>query len=363
MTNSDRDREARLTWTLGIAFVVGLAVVVFVAAVAPRLTGTSNDAVHLVFAVLDRLGEALMIACIVGYAFERVLSDMRTKEILSMLLEHSRLQHFGFRDAYVSRQKVFDKILGGGIEQVEHSMDILGIGVSLFKEANRGTSRGVDSEKIIEQVADVLVRTRCSIRVLCLKREPSEAEVKAYGLGAGGSLHDMRENDEDTPSYVIRGRMRKIANRSIAAWINVYIQAAQKMKHRTVAERLETLQRLRIKEYLAMPALSLFIMDGEIMVTPYLYRRRCADVPSFRVGGQDSDLYRAYYGHFQRLWEDWRSTPAIPASFVEALARDPEKTISDYCVRHAEIKSETGVDRDVNDRSEELAVRMVVGAL
>jgi hypothetical protein len=70
-------------------------------------------------------------------------------------------------------------------------------------------------------------------------------------------------------------------------------------------------------------------------VTPYLFKRHCSDVPSFRVGGKESPLFMEYYAHFLQTWRDQYTVPIIPTSFIKLLVEKPETLDRFLTRRHA----------------------------
>jgi hypothetical protein len=192
---------------------------------------------------------------------------------------------------------------------------------------------------LIERLSTTIIEKECTFEILFLKRYLSAKDFQEY-CREKTDLYAMRERDEDLEFERGSQRLKKIANESMAAWIRVYIQVADRTRGRDHSDRLRILQRLSIKEYVALPSVSLYIVDNEVFVTPYLYRRHCSDVPGFRIAGFDTDLYKSYYGHFKKIWDDPLTTWSLPWAFIEALAEDPRGTIDRFNAMCRSVKDE-----------------------
>ncbi|MDQ2938240.1 MAG: hypothetical protein M3R67_12150 [Acidobacteriota bacterium] len=180
--------------------------------------------------VLD-LGIAFIIASIVAFIFEQLLNRERLGEISKLLGEHSEMEQFGFKKVFATRQMVFDELFGITIPNAKHDMKIMGICVSLFKEARREPRPSTQSnaKRIKDVIVDRLLNG-CVIHVLYLRRYPSPEELKNYGI-TEGDFFSMRERDEDEDIYFLHGkRLKKIANSSHGDWIQIFVALADRIK-------------------------------------------------------------------------------------------------------------------------------------
>lgn len=323
------------------------------------------------------LGVALMIASIVAFIFERLLSRERLVEISRLLGEHREMEQFGFKKIFATRQMVFDELLEKTIPEAKHYIKIMGICVSLFKEARRDPrpSTQPNARRIRDIVVDLLVGG-CVMQVLYLKRYPTGEELRNYGI-TGGDFFSMRERDEDEDINFLHGkRLKKIANASHGDWIQILLALADRIKdsrrYKTEEARRQLFNRLQVREYFALPSVSLYMIDQEIYVTPYLYKKHCSDVPAFKVARRDSPLYKSYEAHFAAAWDNGTFTSAaIPEDFVELLVKDPHGTLKLYKQkqeeafnqRHTEEKRDPAYNENPEYyRVEEEAIRLTLKA-
>ncbi len=166
---------------------------------------TEKSLYYVLLKILFELGIALVIASIVGFIFENWLSQVRIRAIGDYLSGREEIQQYGVEKIYEDRQKVFDEIFNNIIPNPKKAGDIriMGICVSLFKEAERGRSRSTrklkDPELLIDQMATLLQRG-CSIQVLFLKRYLTDDEHDKYRFKKDGDFYLMREKDEDYPT-------------------------------------------------------------------------------------------------------------------------------------------------------------------
>lgn len=322
------------------------------------------------------LGIAFIIASIVAYIFERLLSRERLIEISRLLGEHREMEEFGFKKIFATRQMVFDELFEKTIPNAKNDIKIMGICVSLFKEARREPrpSTQQNARRIRDIIVDLLING-CKVQVLYLKRYPSPDELKNYGI-SGGDFFSMRERDEDEDINFLHGkRLKKIANDSHGDWIQVLIALADRIKDVKQfkdEERRHLFNRLQVREYFALPSVSLFIIDQEIYVTPYLYKKHCSDVPAFKVSRRDSPLYKSYEAHFAAAWDNNEFTsPAIPPEFIELLVKDPHSTLKLYKEKEEEALNNRRIqekqDPTYNEnpeyyRIEEKAIELILKA-
>lgn len=328
----------RIALIIGSIFVGGLILIAvpFIAGMQP-----GDSLLSVVVRISSGLGEASVVAAIIGFAFERLLSEERIREIEEIFKLHRHLERFGFKATYATRQEVFDEILGRQLSRVKRELKIMGICVSLFKEAGRAKSSPKRERKdsIIEALAG-MVHDGVTVQVLLLKRMPSSGGLQP-GVIPQVDLMYFRERDEDKPEEFQHGRrMKGIANRSVADWIDVLLSVAGRLEHVPNHDhRREVLHRLQIREYVALPALSLYVLDEDMYVTPYLFKRHCSDVPAFRVGGKDSPLFTEYYAHFTQTWDDDRTISIFPEKFIERLVEEPALTIKEFADRQGTIQA------------------------
>lgn len=327
--------------------------------------------------VTAELGVALVVASIVAFIFERLLSRERLLEISRLLGEHNEMEQFGFKKIFATRQMLFDELFEKTIPNAKHHMKIMGICVSLFKEARREPrpSTQANARRINDLIVDLVI-SGCTVQVLYLKRYPSKDELRDYGI-VGGDFFAMRERDEDEDINFLHGkRLKKIANASHGEWIQITIGLADRIKnkkrYRSEEARRQLFKRLEVREYFALPSVSLYTIDQEIYVTPYLYKKHCSDVPAFKVARKDSPLYKSYEAHFAAAWDNESFTsPAIPEAFIELLVKDPtailklykEKEDEALTNRHAmERQDPTYIENPEYYRLEEEAIALTLAA-
>lgn len=277
------------------------------------------------------LGQAFIIASIVAIIFERFLVRHRTRDFVRMVASFQVIEAAGLHSVFPNRQQVFDRLFKSDLPAARQQIKIIGICVSLFKEAERGSRAANHFEDgILRDLIARALERNCKIKVLVLRRYPQEEELnRRYGVDRG-DLYVMRERDEESDvTYMGGARLKKIANDGICKWIEIYVWLAE--RHTKKFEiRQKVLQNLQIREYLALPAVSLYIVDDRIYVTPYLYKRHCSDIPSFEVVGREKPLYGDYEDHFDVTWTDQNTRPAVPPRFVELLIESPDQTVRAY---------------------------------
>lgn len=327
--------------------------------------------------VTAELGVALVVASIVAFIFERLLSRERLLEISKLLGEHNEMEQFGFKKIFATRQMLFDELFEKTIPNAKHHIKIMGICVSLFKEAGREPrpSTQANARRIKDLIVDLII-SGCTVQVLYLKRYPSEDELNDYGI-AGGDFFAMRERDEDEDINFLHGkRLKKIANASHGDWIQIAISLADRIRNekrfKSEEARRQLFKRLAVREYFALPSVSLYIVDQEIYVTPYLYKKHCSDVPAFKVARKDSPLYKSYEAHFAAAWDNTSFTsPAIPEDFIDLLVKDPNAMLRLYkekedeanTSRHArERQDPTYIENPEYYRLEEKAIALTLSA-
>ncbi len=314
------------------------------------------------------LGLALLIASVVAFIFEQFVAQERKQEVAQRdeerheelvkrdreLLEkfkgYREMESFGFRRVYVDRQKVFNEMSSGFIREAQ-DIRILGICVSLFKEFQTRPHERNPAASAIEFFAN-RIQSGQRIRTLMLKRSPSEGDLHAYGLQEG-DFYYMRERDEDfDPGFWGGRRLRRIANLGVGQWLSILVTLAERTSTISTQERRKILSRIQLREYLALPSLSLYILDDRMYVTPYLYKRHCSDVPAFRIEGKESRLFQEYEAHFTSMWGDRLTTSVVPDEFIELLVQEPIETARLYrdkerLIREAD-EEQTRVNRDAN---------------
>ena len=326
------EKNQRLTHFIAASLASGVALLLLVEIWHPPEVPAWQATLHH---LLREIGFAFIVGSVVATIFERFLSDERDRHLKGLMREYQRMEDFGFRKIVVDRQNVFDELIPTSLREASH-VRIIGICISIFREFNRQYKRP-SIESPVDYFANQILHGQ-RIEVLMLKRSPSQDELRFYGLEAGDFYH-MREWDEDKPESFNGGkRLRKIANQAVGQWIEVLISIADRCTNMSQEDRREALHRLQLKEYIALPSLSLYILDEEIFVTPYLYKRHCSSVPAFVVGGRTSPLYRDYLAHFTETWNSTLTTPVVPYEFVESLILDPRETVGKYRSRLEEIR-------------------------
>jgi hypothetical protein len=316
---------------LGVAILSGAQAILILGAYPER------SLFYVLLRIFFELGIAIIIASIVAFVFERLLSEERIRSLGKHLGRHQENEIFGFRRIYADRQEVFDQLFKESLPSVQHQLKIMGICVSLFKEAEKGRPK-VSSDRVIHELAQLLQRG-ARVQVLFLKRYPSIEELGRYGIEQGDFFF-MRERDEDDdPDFLHGKRLKKIANRSLGEWIRTLLKVAEDTQNYKPAKRKALLKRMQIREYLALPSLSLYIADEDIYITPYLYKRHCSDVPAFHITGRNSALYKAYDEHFAVTWNNTDFTsPAISEDFVELLAEEPREVLKLFKKKHSDVR-------------------------
>jgi len=328
------ERKQRLLHFIAASLAFGVALLVIVEIWRPPEVPPWQATLHH---LLREVGFAFVVGSVVATIFERFLSDERERHLKGLMREYQEMEDFGFRKIFPDRQNVFDELIRTSLKEASH-VRIIGICISIFREFNRQYKRP-SLESPVEYFASQILHGQ-RIQVLMLKRNPTQDELKFYGVEAGDFYH-MREWDEDKLESFNGGRrLRKIANQAVGQWIEVLICIADRATNASPEDRREALNRLQLKEYIALPSVSLYILDEEIFVTPYLYKRHCSSVPAFVVGGRSSPLYRDYLAHFTETWNSTLTTPTVPHQFVESLILDPRETVAKYRSRCDQIRKE-----------------------
>jgi hypothetical protein len=285
---------------------------------------------------------AFAIGGVVALILERSLSEIHLNKIMSLLGHHRDNQDAGFVSIYHNRQRFFDDLFNNTLPHVRSELKVMGICVSLFRESDRADRIGKWMKKhTIKTLVDMAERG-CRIQILFLKRYPTVSELRQYGVSQEADFYFMRERDED-PDYNFLGgrRLKKIANNSMGHWISVLIELTRRTQDMGKEDRKEILNRLQIREYISLPSLSLYIADDEIFVTPYLYKRHCATVPTFRIVGKVTPLYNSYNEHFEATWADPNfTTSAVKEEFLQLLIDEPKKALALYTKKYEEIAAQ-----------------------
>jgi hypothetical protein len=330
--SSSNVTKSRLKRIIFGGLLAGMLLVASPILLRSRFGEPTSYALKLAYGLMEAFGVATLVATLVGFSFEILLSQERADEHNQRLKEHhDRIKHFeefGFKTIYPSRQEIFDEILHDRLSQTKNELKIMGICVSLFKESERHVAARPEPDQVVDALASMAVKG-CKIQVLFLQRYPSKELLDRYG-NPSLDLFYMREHDEDEKNTFERGkRLKKIANRSLGDWIKVVLRIAEKTRNSSVNDRREALSRLEIREYLALPSVSVYVLDEDIFVAPYLFRRHCSSVPGFKVSDKKR-LYQEYYGHFVATWNDPLTTRTIPLEFIELLVNQPESTLKDF---------------------------------
>lgn len=276
------------------------------------------------------------------------LGDQLNKD-RELITRYRQINDAGFKKIYPNRQELFNDLLINIIPNAKAELKIMGICVSLFRESDKPKRRIIwDSSKTVDSLATIIEKG-CTVKILFLKRNLSADERKYFGIGQQADLYFMRERDEEF-DYDFRGgrRLKIISNDSVGHLVRVLLNLAQRLQNEDVTKRMEIMSRLQVREYIALPSLSAYIVDNDAYITPYLSRRHCSDVPAFQVGGALTDLYSAYNGHFEAIWKSRQTTDVIDERFVRFLAADPNKTLELFDTKFKEIldKEEAKVQKN-----------------
>jgi hypothetical protein len=339
--NSSENNKKKILWVFLSVFLFGNLCIGISQVFLIREVFAEKSLNYVLLKIIFELGIALVIASVVGLIFENWLSQERIRLFGRYVRRSQEIEQYGFDKIYEDRQEVFDELFNNIIPNAtKGNIRIMGICVSLFKEAERGRGRSTrklkDPELLIDQIATLLERG-CSIQILFLKRYLNEDEHNKYRFNRDGDFYLMRERDEDYPPNDLHGkRLKKIANRSLGKWIEILLKISESKQKFKREKRREMLSKLQIREYLALPSLSLYIANNDLFVTPYLYKRHCSSVPAFGISGNESRLFEAYSEHFNVTWTDQSTTNAINDDFVRLLADYPEEIHSIYKKKHKE---------------------------
>lgn len=338
----DPQRRKLLRLIVG-AFLIGL-VLTFIA--NWQLQSPAGLRYPLFFETLQDVGSAAFMAAIVGLLFEWALffesKQGLTEEIQRALPQWERMRDQGFREIYPDRQAVFDTLFDEAIPEAHRHIRIMGICISAFKEAGRWKRRAKDfGPEGLEEVLINRIRAGCQVQVLSLKRYPTPVDLESYGTNLP-DLFFMRERDEDRDDSFYEGkRLKTIANKAVGHWIDLTVRLAHESRDRSDGERRELLARIHLREYIALPSVSLYIVDDRIFVTPYLYKRHCSDVPAFVVAGRDTPLYSTFAVHFKEAWSMHNLvSDTLPPQFITLLANDPHTTVQMYAEQKAVLEAE-----------------------
>lgn len=344
-----------IVFLLGFAIVVGIEILRSFELIKDK--AWYNFIVH----AITELGIALIVASIVAFTFEQLLSEERIMELTKLHDELYEMKSYGFKKIFASRQAVFDELFEKAIPSAKQQIKIMGLCVSLFKETDRvSRSSKHDPKRLKEDIVARIIQG-CEVKVLYLKRYPTDSEISSYGItDAHFDFFWMRERDEDSDINFLHGkRLKKIANESHGEWIKILVLLADRIKdnHKdfgTEEARRQLFNRLDVREYFALPSVSLYILDDEIYVSPYLYKKHCSDVPAFKVGPHDTPLFEEYDAHFSAAWDNEEFTvPAIPSGFIDVLAKDPRGALKLYKQKEAEIMEKQHIQRQNNQELSE----------
>ncbi len=288
------------------------------------------------------------------------------------LQRFSELEKEGFRKLYPNRQDFFNELFGTILGSVTCELKIMGICISLFRESEKPSrTEEWTSASTCKALVDTIERG-CSVKVLFLKRYLEDSERKHFGIMQKGDLYYMRERDEETDyDFRFGKRLKIIANLSVGHFISVLVQLARRAQDASVDTRREVLSHLQLREYIALPAVSLYIADNDLYVTPYLYKRHCSTVPAFKASGRQSTLFNAYNGNFDAIWKDSESSQIIDPRFIKLLEDDPKPTLELYDKRYKELaKQAHAAQKDPKSqgdpdqyRSEEKAISEVITSI
>lgn len=264
-----------------------------------------------------------------------------------MSAEREQFDHFrliksaGFVKLYPNRQEFFNELFSSILKNASYDLKIMGICVSLFRESDKPL-RGIEwNTNRAANLLSELAMGECNIKILFLKRYLSLEDRKYYGVGSQGDFYFMRERDEDVEYDFRRGRRLKIiSNIAVGKFINVAIDLGRRTESLDIGKRRKIMNCLDIREYIGLPAISLYIVDNDIYMTPYLYKRHCSTVPAFQFTGPDTDLFKDYNAHFDAVWKNGQTSPIIHPAFLDSLINEPTKTLGLFSNRIDEIRKE-----------------------
>ncbi len=326
---------------------------------------------NIVFNFVQELGVALIIAAVVAVGVERFVTVERIIKILGILGPWKEAEDVGFRRLLASRQDAFEDLIHSRIPEAQHTIEIMGICVSLFREVRKEAENTRDRNLVAtfkEQIVGRLEKG-CNVTVLSLCRYPTDQQRAEYGIG-DRDIYYWREHDEERtndPNFQEGRRLKGIANKTLGRWIEVLVSVAERVQ--SAQERTRLLGNLQVMEYLALPSISVYRVDDLLYFTPYLFKRHCRNVPTYAIQGEDTPLFQDYANHFKNTFEDPLTTSAIPDELRTRLVENPLSTIREY--RDAKDDLKDKLDRGIEDtwtrqdlakfRVEELAVCKILG--
>lgn len=258
-----------------------------------------------------------------------------------LLEQYHSITRAGFKKLYPNRQEFFNELFSNILRSVKSEVKIMGICVSLFRESDKPL-RGIEwnSGRATNLLIDLALH-ECNIKILFLKRYLSNEERKYYALGPQGDFYFMRERDEDVEYDFRRGkRLKIISNIAVGKFLTVLIELARKTQGLDINHRKKILNCLQLREYIGLPAISLYIADNDIYMTPYLYKRHCSTVPAFQFGDTNSDLFKDYNAHFDAAWKGSETTSIIHNLFLDRLINDPINTLELYDRKYIEVNDQ-----------------------
>lgn len=339
------------------------------------LSGIAPDStLGLILRFFEELGMAGIIAATAAITLDSLLTTSRIREILGIIGPWEDARDIGLKQVVVNRKTAFREMIRHRIPHANNEIEIMGICVSLFRET-RKLQRDRPGSTLLEDTVQSLVEQilkGCRVSVLNLCRYPTRSQRLNYHLG-DADLYYWREVDECDPhelKYLNPNRLKMIANEAIGFWIEILVRVAEQSYDKSQEERTNNLNRLTVKEYLALPSLSVYRVDDELYFTPYLVKRHCADVPGFLLVGVTSTLFKQYQNHFRQTIEDPLTSTPIPQEFRRRLAHDPVDTAHTYRTILEKLRQSVQPDSEgswkgwplVSSRFEEVAISYTLDA-
>jgi hypothetical protein len=158
--------------------------------------------------------------------------------------------------------------------------------------------------------------------------------------------------------------LKAIANHALGCCIDLLVLAAERAAAKPVRERGDLLHRLSVREYMALPTISLYIVDDRMFLTPYLFNRHCKDVPTYEIAGERTALFVEYRSHLEKILRDELTTSPIPSEFYTRLIEDPTGTVCRYRdakkLLNDRLKVQAPAIMEDFARIEEFAMRIVL---
>jgi len=163
------------------------------------------------------------------------------------------------------------------------------------------------------QVVQNKVEDGVTFKFLYLRRRPTDDIIDFYR---------QRADDEHYPAQLTD--LKEDATRNIEALKEVRNRLSKNTK-----------SSLKVREYQALPYLSMIVIDDEMFVGSYLFGETCPITPMYKIIRRDGGIFDTYNGHFERLWE------ASADALGEDIQGDPRTS--------EEVKTEPGNNANAAD--------------